>query len=71
MKKKTMSLNSEGELEWWGYLHSLGTYQAKRYFGPLDIKEANESPFCVKVVGPFMAKGRMEALEKIKELIKE
>jgi hypothetical protein len=64
-------LNLEDKFEWWGYLHTTGTIQAKRYFGPLDINEAKESPFCVKVVGPFMAKGRMDALEKVSELIKE
>lgn len=59
------------KFEWWGYLHSLGSIQAKRYFGPEDIKEANESPFCVKVVGPFMADGREDALKQVEQLIKE
>ena len=52
--------------QWWGYKHTEGTYQAKRYFEPLDIQEANESPFCEIVVGPFMAANRDEALEIIK-----
>lgn len=56
--------------EWWGYKHTSGTYQAKRYFGQLDITEALESPFCEMVVGPFLAKDRDEALEKVKELTK-
>lgn len=54
--------------QWWGYLHTSGTYQAKRYFGPLDIQEAEESPFCAKVVGPFLAENRDEAIEKVKQL---
>lgn len=54
--------------QWWGYKHTSGTYQAKRYFGPLDIREAHESPFCEAVVGPFVAHSREEALEKVKEL---
>lgn len=52
---------------WWGYLHTAGTLQAKRYFSPLDIEEANESPFCKEVVGPFEAENREEALKIIKE----
>ena len=57
----------ENKNEWWGYKHVSGTYQAKRYFGKLDIQEALESPFCEKVVGPFTAKDRDEALKIIKE----
>jgi len=51
---------------WWGYLHSEGTLQVKRYFGPMDIQEANESPFCQIVVGPFNAKDREEAIKILK-----
>ena len=47
---------------WWGYRHVSGTVQAKRYFEPLDIQEAQESPFCAVVVGPFEAGTREEAL---------
>lgn len=54
--------------KWWGYKHVSGTYQAKRYFDKRDIQEANESDFCEKVVGPFEAKNREEALNKIEEL---
>lgn len=52
---------------WWGYKHTSGTYQAKRYFEPLDIQEAEESPFCEIVVGPFEALDRDDALRKVKE----
>jgi len=55
------------DVQWWGYKHVSGTFQAKRYFGHLDIKEANESPFCAEVVGPFVAKDREEALQKVKD----
>lgn len=55
---------------WWGYKHISGTYQTKRYFEPLDIIEANESPFCDIVVGPFPATDREDALNKVKELTK-
>lgn len=53
---------------WWGYKHTSGTYQAKRYFEPLDIQEAEESLFCEEVVGPFEASNREEALKKVQEL---
>lgn len=55
---------------WWGYLHTSGTLQAKRYWEPLDIQEAIESPFCVKVVGPFEVESndRDEALAIVKKL---
>lgn len=56
-------------MQWWGYLHISGTLQAKPYFGPLDIQEANESPFCKKVFGPFEACGRDEALLIVESLI--
>lgn len=55
---------------WWGYLHASGTLQAKRYFDNLDIQEANESPFCVKVVGPFQANDRDEALSIVESAVK-
>ena len=55
------------KLLWWGYKHTSGTYQAKRYFEQLDIMEAQESPFCEIVVGPFEASGREEALKIVKE----
>ncbi len=54
--------------EWWGYKHSNGSYQAKVYFGPKDISEAEESPFCVKAVGPFMAEDREDALSQVEAL---
>ena len=57
----------EEKLLWWGYKHISGTYQAKRYFGPLDTDEARDSPFCEQVVGPFPAKDREEALQSVKE----
>ena len=53
---------------WWGYKHISGTYQAKRYFELRDIQEGMESDFCEAVVGPFKAKDRDDALEKVKEL---
>lgn len=57
----------ESKILWWGYKHTSGTYQAKRYFSTLDIEEANESPFCDIVIGPFEANLREEALNYIKD----
>lgn len=62
------------EFLWWGYLHTSGTYQAKRYFdetGDLDIEDAQASPFCKVVVGPFKANGRDDALSKIKSMVEK
>ena len=56
------------KLEWWGYKHNCGSYQAKRYFEKLDITEAQESPFVESVVGPFLAKDRDDALEIVRRL---
>ena len=56
---------------WWGYQHTSGTLQAKPYFEPLDIQEANQSPFCKKVVGPFEACGRDEALLIVETLVSD
>lgn len=57
---------SEIKFMWWGYLHTAGTLQAKRYFDKRDIDEAEESPFVQQVVYPFEAADREEALEYIK-----
>ncbi len=57
----------EEKLLWWGYKHTSGTLQAKRYFDERDIRKAEESPFCEKAVGPFEATGRDEALEIVKQ----
>jgi len=57
--------------QWWGYLHTQGTIQAKRYFGIRDIEEANESPFVQNVFGPFEASDRTEALTILSVYFKE
>ena len=58
----------DNKLEWWGYKHTSGTLQAKRYFTRQDIDEAHESPFCDIVVGPFLANDRDDALEIVNRL---
>lgn len=56
--------------KWWGYKHTSGTYQAKRYFDKRDTDEAHQSPFCEIVVGPFEASDREEALRIVEEQTK-
>lgn len=48
--------------KWWGYLHTNGTVQVKRYFDAEDLREARESPFVRRVCEPFDATDRSEAL---------
>ena len=56
---------------WWGYLHSNGTIQVKRWFG--DVKDYTDdcygNPFVKQVIEPFEADSREEALEVIKNHI--
>jgi hypothetical protein len=57
------------EIMWWGYLHSNGKPQLKRWFG--DHKDydddCRDNPFVLRVVRPFPADTREEA-EKILEV---
>lgn len=55
------------KLEWWGYLHENGSIQTKRYFGEQDVIEAQESDFCEKVILPFEAENREQAILTIVE----
>ena len=64
-------LGEENMNLWWGYKHTSGTYQAKRYlddWGQAEMQDARDSDFCEQVVGPFEADGREEALAIVKEL---
>lgn len=60
----------ETKNKWWGYKHTSGTYQVKRYFDKRDTDEAEKSPFVEQVVYPFEALGREEALRIIQEQTK-
>ena len=55
--------------KWWGYLHVEGTLHVKIYFGPIDISEAQGSPFVDIVAGPWECDSREEAIKKLKESI--
>jgi hypothetical protein len=55
-------------MKWWGYLHTNGSIVLKRYHAlstAEDIEEAKRSPFVDKVVPPFEAIGREDALNII------
>ena len=49
-------------IKWWAYMHVNGQIQVKRYFGPGDLTEADESPFIERRTGPFDADNRDEAM---------
>lgn len=57
------------KIMWWGYLHSNGSIQLKRWFGDhKDYKDDCENNEFVKVVVlPFEAETREEALESLKQ----
>lgn len=65
-----MEENKENLFEWWGYSHINGSIQAKRYFDKRDLSEAHESDFIDRVIPPFMAKDREDALKQIQEKLK-
>jgi len=54
------------KLLWWGYVHTNGSIQVKRYFSELDIDEARESPFVKSAYGPWDCKNREEAIAKVR-----
>ena len=62
-----MNPDEQPKFKWWGYKHTSGTLQAKRYFDRRDTDEAQESPFVEQIVYPFLAANREEALEYIKQ----
>lgn len=53
---------------WWGYIHENGSIQVKRYFDQEDIDDALESPFVAKVIRPFEAESRDDAIRHIQNL---
>ena len=57
---------------WWGYLHSNGSIQTKRFINNLpnamaSLDDARESPFVVQMYGPFEAEDRKAAFKILKE----
>ncbi len=61
-------MDKRDPLMWWGYRHVSGTVQAKRYFGERDaIEDAQQSGFVAKIVEPFPADSRDEALKIVRQ----
>ena len=62
-------MDAYDKVMWWGYLHSNGTVQVKRWFG--DHKDYTEdcenNDFVCSIVRPFEANTRDEALKIITE----
>jgi len=54
--------------KWWGYLHSNGSIQAKRFFDQKDIEAARESDFVLAVSWVFNAVNREDALMQLEEI---
>ena len=56
-------------LWWWGYLHSNGTIQCKRWLGDVQdyTTDCQGNEFVVKVVEPFRAKDRETAMKILEE----
>ena len=54
---------------WWGYYHTNGHIQAKRYFSQDDITEADKSPFCKESFGPFEADDRDDAINILTKVL--
>lgn len=66
-------MNGEAQqIMWWGYLHSNGKPQLKRWFGdPRDYTEDCENnPFVLKVVTPYPASTQEEAWGSLIEKLK-
>ena len=53
-------------MQWWGYLHSNGTIQVKRYYTGYR-QDCDESDFVVTYTNPFTANTRADALEIVME----
>lgn len=60
-----------GNIMWWGYLHQNGTIQVKCWCGDHDdyTTDCEGNPFVIKVVPPFPAETREEAVKIIIEKV--
>jgi len=57
------------KLMWWGYLHSNGTIQVKRWLGDHEdyTGDCQNNPFVKHVIKPFEAESRDAAIRTIAE----
>ena len=64
----------EALTRWWGYRHVNGNYQVKRHWGDAmsaaAMQDAYSSPFVDEVCQPFEARGRQQALDRCKAILK-
>ena len=49
-------------IKWWGYLHTNGSIQVKRYFDNEDFDDADSSTFVERRTSYFEAASRDEAI---------
>ena len=58
-------------LMFWGYLHTNGTIQCKRWFGDIAdfTTDCEGNPFVKKVVEPFAAISFQDAQQRIKNTL--
>jgi hypothetical protein len=68
-------MNIEKNLQgtwWWGYLHSNGTIQLKRWLGDHDdyTRDCEGNPFVITVVRPFKAPTWDDAIKIISMQLK-
>lgn len=59
------------KIMWWGYLHSNGSIQLKRWFGDIHdyTTDCIGNDFVSKVVPPFESNTMEEAMNKLKQEI--
>lgn len=57
------------KLMWWGYRHSNGTIQLKRWLGDHEdyTTDCTGNPFVLKVVPPFEAATRVQAILELEK----
>jgi hypothetical protein len=60
-------MSESSEIQWWGYLHQNGSLQVKRWFGDHGdyTTDCEGNDFVVRVVPPFTAGSREEAIKII------
>ena len=58
-----------GKKIWWGYLHSNGELQIKRFWDYTCIEDAKESPYAKEIIMPFYAINSDEAEEKARTFL--
>ena len=65
--------DSDGKIMWWGYLHQNGTPQLKRWWGDHEdyTGDCQGNEFVLKVVPPFEAESRDDAMVILKDRLRQ